>query len=129
MSAPVRSIAGCIQLRADIEMIVNLPVEGDDEAAAIAEHRLRAGTGQIENREPPVTERDTILAVRPDTTCIRATMAKLIRHPAHDAAQHLFVATTRRSRWKGAGSTPLGATTVKPSPDNSCCARGSRNVR
>ena len=46
------------QLVAQLEIIVDLPVENEVEAPARIGHRLKAGVGEIEDRKPPVPERD-----------------------------------------------------------------------
>src|SRR5258708_25780775 len=58
MPTPVRAGSACLELAANIEVIIDFAVESDREAPAVAAHRLGAGFGEIEDRQPTVTERN-----------------------------------------------------------------------
>ena len=63
------NVALCLETAAQFAIVVNLAVEGDDQLAVGADHRLGAGVGEIDDREPPVPEADAAIGddpLRPD---------------------------------------------------------------
>src|ERR1700682_5111390 len=95
MAAPVRSSAGCLKLISNIEMIVDLTVERYGETAAVAAHRLRAGLGEIEDRQTAVSKGDAGRSVGPDVAGVGAAMPERIRHPLRVAGERGLIAATR----------------------------------
>ena len=60
--------------------IIDLAVIGDDEAAAGRHHRLRAGGRQIDDREPPVAERQAGRVVAPQPARVGPAMEQAVAH-------------------------------------------------
>src|SRR5579862_1550906 len=84
MSAPVRRRACGLQLGPYVEVVVDLTVERDREAAAVAVHRLAACLRQIENGEPPMAEGNPRRRTGPVTLRIRSAIGQRVRHRFRD---------------------------------------------
>ena len=63
-------------------MIVDFAVEDDDEAAVVREHRLVAGGRQVDDRQPPVAERDPRLGIAPQALVVGPAMRQAAGHGA-----------------------------------------------
>ena len=65
----------CGELAADIAIVVDFPVEGDDISPVGRVHRLRAAGAEVDDGEPPLAKRRSAFRLDPDTCAIGATMA------------------------------------------------------
>ena len=72
-----------VQPAADLLVIVDLAVEDHDVALACRKHRLVAGGRQIDDRQPPLRQRDAGLGIRPHAVIVRPAMPEQIGHPPH----------------------------------------------
>src|SRR5258708_3550130 len=80
MPAPVRAGSACLELAANIEVIVDFSVEGDREAAAVAAHRLGSGFGEIEYRQPAMAESNAGGSNGSDAARIGGALGNSCRH-------------------------------------------------
>src|SRR5262245_27107955 len=92
MPAPVWCRIRRLELGANTKMVVDLAVESDCEAPALAAHRLRAGLRQLENGQPAMPERNARGRVDPDPARIGPAMRKPLRHARGHAGQHFALA-------------------------------------
>ena len=99
MSPPVRRRIRRFELGTNVEMIVDLTIEGDRKPPALAAHRLRASLRQIENGQPAMPERDARGWIGPDPARIRPAMRKRLGH----ARQSYRRAARHRRRRAGTG--------------------------
>ena len=107
--------AGRLQLAADVAVIVDFAVEGDDVTPIRRMHRLRAAGTEIDDGEPALTERHAGLGLDPDRAGIGTAMPHRLDHGFADRAQrrtrgrrapidharnaaHSITPTARRSR-------------------------------
>jgi len=72
-------------------MVVDFAVEDHDVAAARGCHRLSAVYRQVDDREPPVAERDAGFRVDPDPLPVRPAMREACRHARERAARCLLI--------------------------------------
>ena len=72
------------QLGAEIEVIVDFAIEGDVNGAVLVAHRLRAEGREVDDREPPMPERDR--AVGEEAAAVGAAMSDHGGHPAQQLA-------------------------------------------
>ena len=66
------------ELRAQLEVVVDLAVVGDPVVAAVA-HRLVARL-EVDDRQPAVREADVLVRMRPDRLAVRPAMADQLVH-------------------------------------------------
>ena len=59
------------ELGTELAVVVDLAVEGDDEGAVVAEHRLGAGRGEIDNRKAAMAKADTTVLGEPIAGAVR----------------------------------------------------------
>jgi hypothetical protein len=78
------------ELGADLGEIINFAVEGNDEAAAGRDHRLRAGRRQVDDREAAMAERQSRLSIAPDIAGIRPAMKHDIGHALGGMAERFW---------------------------------------
>ena len=99
------------QFVAQAEIIVNLSVEGDGDRAVLVVHGLRAVRREIDDRKPPVPERDRSLheqaaavrpAVRDDVG--HAPQQFLVRGPLPVAVQEAADAAHGAASWRTGAS-------------------------
>jgi hypothetical protein len=64
-------VAGGGELRAQLEMVVDLAVDGD-QAPRLVAHRLRGARVEVDDRQPPVAERER--AVDREALAVRAAV-------------------------------------------------------
>src|SRR5450756_2075611 len=95
MPAPVRTGPAGLQFAPNVEVIIDLPVEGNGETPALAPHRLRAGFREIEDRQTAVTESYAGSRVGPDAAGIGAPVPEGVCHPRRIAGDRAFIAATR----------------------------------
>jgi hypothetical protein len=72
-------------------MVVDFAVEDEDVTAARGGHRLPALHRQIDDREPPVAERDAGLRIDPHALPVRPAMREARRHARKRAARCLLI--------------------------------------
>src|SRR5262249_10584284 len=82
-----------LEFGTNIQMVVDLAVEGDGKPAAFATHRLRAGLREIENGKPAVAEGNATRGIGPDTAGIRPPMCKRLGHAPGRARKQAIVRT------------------------------------
>src|ERR1700730_1753414 len=92
MPAPVRTDPASLQFAANVEVIIDFPVKGNREAPALALHRLRAGFGEIEDRQTAVSEGNAAGGIGPDTAGVRTAMPKRAPHPRRIAGERALIA-------------------------------------
>ena len=95
--------AGGGELAADVAVVVDLAVEGDDVAAVGGMHRLRAAGAEIDDGEPALAQRHAALGLDPDAAAVRPAMAQRVVHGFADRAQR--VGSGRRPPIDHAGNT------------------------
>src|SRR5258708_22054858 len=88
--APVRAGSACLELAANIEVIIDLAVESDREAPAVAVHRLGAGFGEIENRQSAMAESNAGGSIGPQAAGIAAAMVERVPHSLRIAGERAF---------------------------------------
>src|SRR5258708_15169615 len=116
--APVRAGSACLELAANIEVIIDLAVESDREAPAVAGQRLGAVFGGIENRQSAMGESNDVGSIGPQAAGIGAAMVERVRHSLRMAGERAFVAA--------AGAKQAGNSTHQSaSPDKQSRALGS----
>ena len=76
MPAPVEAGARRVELGAQVAVVVNLAVVGNDETPARRHHRLVTGWGRIENGQPAMGEPDAGRRVPPTAAVIRPAVPK-----------------------------------------------------
>lgn len=91
MAAPRGRASDALELRAQFAVVVDLAVEDHHVAAARRRHRLPAVHRQVDDREPPVTERDPGRRIDPQALCVRSAMREARRHPRERAARCLLI--------------------------------------
>ncbi len=91
VAAPRRCAPCTLEFRAQFAMVVDFAVEDDDVATARGCHRLSAVHRQVDDREPPVAERDAGLRIDPDPLPVRPAMREACRHPREGAARCLLI--------------------------------------
>ena len=75
------AVAGGLQLLAQLLVVVDAAVEDQRQPEVAVDHRLRAARGQVDDRQPPVPERDR--PVRDDAVGVGAARRHGIGHPGH----------------------------------------------
>ena len=86
MSARLREYATShLEVGAQLRKIVDLTVERDDDLPVGAEHRLRAGLRQIDDRQAAVTESDPSVFVRPFAIAVGTARSHRVPRPAQFA--------------------------------------------
>jgi hypothetical protein len=70
--------AVALELRAQLAVVVDAPVEDDGQAEILVDHRLRAALGEVDDRQPPVGQADA--AVHP--------LARAIGPPRRERRAH-----------------------------------------
>lgn len=68
------------EFAAQLAEIINLAVEGDDEAAVGRGHRLMAGRRQIDDGKPAMGERDAGVRIAPEAVIVGAAMGETVGH-------------------------------------------------
>ena len=82
-------MAGRLQLAADVAVVVDFAVEGDDEAPVGRMHRLRAAGTEIDDGEPALTQRHAALGLDPDVAGVGTAMPHRLDHGLADRAQRV----------------------------------------
>ena len=72
------------QLGAQMQVVVDLAVEGDPDGPVLVRHRLGAGRGEIDDRQAPVAERDGPVHVQ--AAPVGAAMRDDLRHASDELA-------------------------------------------
>ena len=68
----------CFERRAQLPVIVDLPIKGDDELAVGAHHRLRAPFGKVDDRQPAMPEAHTLILRIPLAKAIGSARSHMI---------------------------------------------------
>ena len=68
-----------LELRAQLAVVVDDPVEDDRQPERVVDHRLRAALGQVDDREPPVGEPGA--PVQPQPRPVRPARRQHLAHP------------------------------------------------
>src|SRR5687767_5445373 len=76
MTAPLRGPATDFELPAEVEVVVDLAVKGEDVPARVRKHWLMAGWRQVQDRQPAVPKADTCSLVDPDPGIVGSAMAQ-----------------------------------------------------
>ena len=76
------AIPGGLQLVAQLDVVVDLPIEHDDKLAVRRVHRLVAGGAQVQDGESAKTEPHVLVEVQ--TRVVRAPVRDALRHPGQD---------------------------------------------
>ena len=79
VGAAAEHMALGLQPRAQLQMVVDLPVEGDPDGAVLVAERLSAGLAEVDDAEPAMTERDAFGHVA--AVVIRTTVYQPCLHP------------------------------------------------
>src|SRR2546430_2520986 len=87
MPAPRVCAIPRLQLHTDQIKVVDLAVVSDDVATTRRMHRLVALRRQIDDRQPPMRQRQTVRWVEPDALVIGAAVHQLGRHASGTALQ------------------------------------------
>ena len=80
-------MAGRLQLAADVAVIVDFTIEGDDESLIGRMHRLRAAGAEIDDGKSPLAQRHAAFGLDPDFTGVRPAMPHRLDHGMTDGAQ------------------------------------------
>jgi hypothetical protein len=80
----VQRYAARLDVAAQVEVVVDLAVVGDDVAAGRRRHRLLAERRQVEDGEPPVPQRDPRGAVHVDRGVVGAAVLERGGHAADE---------------------------------------------
>ena len=64
---------GALQLLSQLQMVVDFPIEYEDEASGVGNHWLVTGRRQIENGQTTVRQSDSCIQVHPHACVIRAS--------------------------------------------------------
>ena len=83
-----RPAGGC-KLAADVAVIVDLAVEGDDVAPVGRMHRLRAAGTEIDDREPALRQHRAAFGLDPDPAAVGTAVAQRLVHGFADRAQRV----------------------------------------
>src|SRR4051812_44313428 len=75
-----KHVLACFELTPDFLIVIDLAVEDDLEAVRRISHGLPAGWRQVNNREPPVPQRNQTVLRRPRTLIVGTAMAKGVPH-------------------------------------------------
>ena len=93
---PAKPDTAILMKRSQVEVIVDLAVVNDDEAATVGRHRLMAGRREVEDRQPPVSESDSTGFVEPDVAIVGTAMPQRLGH-AFENRSRIIAAALRRS--------------------------------
>ena len=75
-----RPAGAALQLIAEGKVVVDLAIEGDHEASGGRAHGLMPGRRKVENGQPPVSQGDSALRLRPRSVVVRPAMGQPVRH-------------------------------------------------
>src|SRR5207244_7908890 len=75
------------ELAANVTVVIDLAVEGDDIAAVAGMHGLRAAGAQVDDREPALTDHHAAFCIDPDRTGIGSAMPHGFDHGLADRSQ------------------------------------------
>ena len=113
IAAGAEGVSQRFELRAEVEEVVDLAVEGDAELARGIEHRLMSGRREVDDRQAAVSKPDATVGGPPESRVIRTAMGHGVAHrlqrqrlgdrrsgedsddSAHDAAPQLRSRTCR----------------------------------
>ena len=73
-------MAGRLQLAADVAVIVDFTIEGDDKSPIGRMHRLRAAGAEIDDGKPPLAQRHAAFGLDPDFAGVRPAMPHRLDH-------------------------------------------------
>src|SRR6266508_3250529 len=73
-----------LELGPELRVVVDLAAEGHPDRAVLVGHRLVAGCGEVDDREPPVPERDPLLGGVPGAPVVGAAVVDPLAHPGHE---------------------------------------------
>src|ERR1700736_2230302 len=77
------TVAVGLEFNTELRMIVYFAVIGDHQLLIESGHRLRT-SGNIENRQASMSEKDSGILIDPRALAIRTTMRKRVDHPMKD---------------------------------------------
>ena len=98
--------AGQVRAASDVRRIVDLAVVGDDPAAVMRDHRLRAGRRQIDDGEAAMCEGRADVRFAPHARTVRTAMGDGIGHRAGAALERSAVSGRRRINQAGNAAHP-----------------------
>ena len=107
----------------DFKMIVNLAIEGNDEAARGRDHRLMSGRAEVEDGQAPVNQPCARFAVEPGAPIVGPAMGDSIAHAPKDT----FEAIRRKTNanYTGEFRTSLNVLDFAPNAPNNFYIRFS----
>src|SRR5690348_10880414 len=82
MAAPGDLVPGLRELAAELGVVVDLSVEGDDEPSAGTVHRLVTGRREIHDRKAPVPQSYASRLINPDAFIIGSAVRQRSGHRA-----------------------------------------------
>ncbi len=77
-------VAGRLELRPQLAVVVDDPVEDDRQSERRVDHRLRAALGEVDDRQPPVGEAGA--AVEPQAVAVGPARRQRLAHPQQRGA-------------------------------------------
>ncbi len=95
--AALGRMAGGLELRPQLRVIVDFSIVGDDKAAIARVHWLVAHFRQIDDRQPPVAKADARGHIEPDSAVVRAAVRDRGNHPLEDRQVYLTTDHPRNS--------------------------------
>src|SRR5439155_13227306 len=104
---------------------VDLAAERDPDGAVLVRHRLMAVVGEVDDREPPVTERDALLRRVPGAAVVGAAVDEALAHRRHE----LFVDGEALPGAEDAADPAHQSSTVAPDEIDSRAASATRWAR
>ena len=110
-----------------VQIVVDLAVEGEDEAPAGGEHRLMTQRGQVENGKSSVPKGNPLLLVEPNPTVIRPTVNQGIRHGLDRIDRRLAIRRVRTA-YPTDSAPPIQVRTRLQEPAKTTHLAVSRNL-
>ncbi len=91
MVRPPRVLTESLELAAHVGVVVDLAVVSERNRSCRVHHRLSGRVGQVDDRQPAMTERGALVGRRPHADAIRAAVRHPIAHP-FDQIEHRLAA-------------------------------------
>ena len=84
---PTPRITAGFEITTQTAIVIDLAIVDEHELATCGHHGLMARRRQIDDRQPPVAERDPGFPIHPCTTVIRTAMPECLGHGNHGLSE------------------------------------------